>query len=72
MPSQFFAKNFQTKVENRKSKHRHRILYIRNSIDTRFQVELTIFTFWTKLVQKEYFKTKKTKTNIEFYIFELV
>ena len=48
-------------------------IYIRNSLGTKFQLELTVFNFWTTLTQKGLiFKTKNMKITIQFYIFELV
>ena len=37
----------------------------------KFQLKLTIFIFWTKLVQKEYFEKYAVNITIEFCIFEL-
>ena len=44
------------------------------NLGTKFQFELTILMFWTKVAKKACFssKTQKVKTTIEFYIFELV
>ena len=41
---------------------------------TKFQLKLTILTFWTNIVQKGYFQSKTENVNItiEFRIFELV
>ena len=51
-----------------KSEHHHCTLHIPNG--------LTILNFWTKLTQKEYFRSKKEKKKmkitIEFYIFQFV
>ena len=33
--------------------HYHSIFHIQNSIDTKFQLKLTILNFWTKLTQNE-------------------
>ena len=56
------------------SKHYHWILDFRNSLDTKFQLKLTILIFWTKFAKKGYFQSKAEKLNItiEFCIFELV
>ena len=61
------------RVKNRKSEHHHWILLIRISLGTKFQLKLTILTFWTKFTQKGYFwsKTKKVTNTTEFCIFEL-
>ena len=76
MPNGLFRQNMPEKGLKQKSKHHHRILDIRNSISTKFQLILTILNFWTKLTQKGYLQPKKvkqkTKITIEFYIFELV
>ena len=44
------------------------------TVGIKSQLTLTIFIFWTKFAQKEYFrsKTKKVKTTIEFCVFQLV
>ena len=39
--------------------HHHRILHIRNSLGTQFQLKLKILNFWTKLTQKRYFQSIK-------------
>ena len=54
MPNEFFGQNLLKKNRNRKSEYHHRILHIRVSLDTKFQVKLTILTFWTKLTKKGY------------------
>ena len=56
------------------SKHHRWILDFRNSLDTKFQLKLTILIFWTKFAKKGYFQSKAEKLNItiEFCIFELV
>ena len=61
-------------VKNKKIEHHHWILHIRISLGTKFQLKLIILTFWTKFAQKEYFqsKTKKVKSIIEFWIFQLL
>ena len=60
-------------MKSRKSKHHHRILQIRISLATKFQLKLIILSFWTKFAQKECFQSKKKKVSsiIEFCIFEL-
>ena len=42
------------------------------SLDTKFRPKLTPLNFWFKLTQKGYFRTKKMKITIEFYIFKLI
>ena len=61
-------------VENRKSEHHHWILHIWISLNTKFQVKLTVLIFWTKFGLKGYFQSKMEEVNIttEFWIFELV
>ena len=51
----------------------NQILYIQNSLGTKFQLKLTILNFWTKLTQKGYFHSKKEKKMkiIKFYISEI-
>ena len=58
-------------VRNRKNDHHHWVLLVRISVGTKFQLKLTTLTFWTKLVQKVYFRSKIEKVNItiEFSIF---
>ena len=62
-------------VETRKIEHHyhHWILHIWISLDVKFQLKLTILSFWTKFVQKRYFRSKTEEVNItvEFCIFEL-
>ena len=60
--------------QKKKDKQRHLILHNRISSGTKFQVELTILVFWTRLIQKGFFqsKTNKLNTTIEFCKFELV
>ena len=38
----------------------------------KFCLKLTLLNFWIKLTQKGYFRTKKMKITIEFYIFKLI
>ena len=45
-------------LENRKNEHHHRILHIRISLRTKFQLKLTILIFWAKLAQKGCFRSK--------------
>ena len=63
---------FPVKIE--KSEQHHWLQHIRFSVGTKFQSQLTIFTFWTKFAQKGYFQSKTEKLNItiEFCMFELV
>ena len=49
--------------ENEKSEHQHRILHIRFHVKIRFQLKLTILTFWTKFSQNGYFRSKTEKVN---------
>ena len=51
--------DFKTKLAKKKSRtekkeNHQRILDIRNSVDTKFRLELTILNFWTKLTHKRY------------------
>ena len=39
---------------------------------TKFCFKMTLLNFWIKLTQKGYFRTKKMKITIEFYIFKLI
>ena len=59
MSNGFFGQIFLTKIQNRKSEHHHRILHIKNSLGTKFQLKLTIFSFWAKLNKKGYFRSQK-------------
>ena len=54
----FFGPNLSKKVfpvKNKKSEHHHGILHIWISLGTKFQLKLTILTFWTKFTQKKIF-----------------
>ena len=54
----FFEPNLPKKVfpvENRKSEHHHGNVYILISLDTKFELKLTILSFWTKFTQKKVF-----------------
>ena len=68
----FFSQNLQKRV-NRASEYHHQILHIRNILGIKFQIELTILSFWTKLTQKRYFRSKTEEVNftIELCIFGL-
>ena len=46
-------------VKNWKSQHHHWILDISISLNTKFQLKLTILIFWTKFAQKGYFWFKQ-------------
>ena len=61
-------------VKIEKSEQHNWLQHIRFSLGTKFQLQLTIFTFWTKFAQKGYFRSKTEKLNItiEFCMFELV
>ena len=58
---------------NRKREHHHEILRIRISLGIKFQLKLTILSFWTKFTQKKHFqwKTEKRNITIEYCIFEV-
>ena len=60
-------------VENKKSEHHYSILQIWMSLSIEFHLELTILIFWSKFVQKAYFRSKTEKLNIsvELSIFKL-
>ena len=45
MPNGFFEQNFQKNAQNRIKEHHHRILHIRRSLGTKFQLKLTILIF---------------------------
>ena len=45
MPNGFFEQNFQKNAQNRIKEHHHRILHIRRSLGTKFQLKLTISFF---------------------------
>ena len=51
MPNGFFEQNFQKNVPNRIKEHHHRILHIRRSLGTKFQLKLTIL-FFNQLARK--------------------
>ena len=46
-------------VGKRKKVRQHRVLRIRNRLGTKFQLKLKILIFWTNLIQKGYFHSKK-------------
>ena len=51
MPNGIFGQNLQIKTsKEEKSEHHNRILYIRNSLGTKFHLKLTILNFWTKFI----------------------
>ena len=45
MPNEFLEKNLEKKVSNIQKEHHYRILDIRNSLGTKFQLKLTILIF---------------------------
>ena len=62
-------------VNKRTSELQHGMLHIRISLGTTFQRKQTILIFFfTKFAQKGYFqsKTKKVKTTMVFWLFDLV
>ena len=40
-------------------------------VGTTFLLKMTLLNFWIKLTPKGYFRTKKIKITVEFYIFKL-
>ena len=64
----------QNKKAMSKKSEWHCILHVRISLSNKFQLKLTILTFWTKFLQNGCFRSKTEKVNnaIEFFIFELV
>ena len=50
----------------------HWILHIRISLNTKFQLKVTILLFWTKFAQKVHFLCKTEKVTTDFCIFALV
>ena len=59
MPNGVFGKKLAKTGVKQKKEHQCRILHIPNSLGTKFQLKLTILDFWTALIQKGYFQTKK-------------
>ena len=57
-----------------KSEHAYWFVHIQLGLNTEFQFEITIFTFWNKFDQKWYFwnKAEKVTISIEFSIFKLI
>ena len=45
------------------NEHHHSILHIQISLVTKFQLELTILSFWTKFARKECLWSKTKKKN---------
>ena len=62
MPNGFSGQKMQKKGVTQKVNH-HQILHIWNSLDTKFQLKLTILNFLIKLTQKGYFCSKKKSSN---------
>ena len=60
--------------KNRRSERHHWIPHIWVRLSTKFQLKLTIFSFWITLDKKGYFqsKTGAMNTAIKFCIFKLV
>ena len=53
---------FYELVKNTKSEYHHRILHIRISLGTKFQLKLTVLIFWTKFAQKRVFPIENRKS----------
>ena len=51
-------------VKNGKIEHHHWILHIPICLGTKFQIKLTILIFWTKFVQKGYFRSEAEKSHL--------
>ena len=49
-------------VRNGKGEHRHWILHIRISLDTKFQLNLAILILWNKFARKGFFRPKTDKS----------
>ena len=64
MPNRFFGQNFQKISTTEFGLHQRQILHVRNSLGTKFQVKLTILKFWSKITQKEHFRSKKEEKNL--------
>ena len=45
-------------VKNKKREHHRWIVHIQVSLDTKFQLKITVLIFWTEYAQKWYFQTK--------------
>ena len=70
----FFRPNLPKKVfpvESRKGRHHHGILHIWISLGTRFQLKLTILSFWTTFAQKRYFQSKTEQAVKGLQVFAL-
>ena len=59
----FLGRTCKKKGPKVPSVYYRRILYIQNSLGTKFQLKLAILNFWTKLTHKGYFRSKKRKKN---------
>ena len=70
MPNGFSGQKMQKKGVTQKVNH-HQILHIWNSLDTKFQLKLTILNFLIKLTQKGYFCSKKKNHQIPHNVFLL-
>ena len=68
-----FPKKGISRQKNVKSELHHWILHIHITLSNKFQLKLTILSFWTKYTQKRYFrsKAKEVSISIEFCISEL-
>ena len=64
MPNRFFGQNFQKISTTEFGLHQRQILHVRNSLGTKFQVKLTVLKFWSKITQKEHFRSKKQEKNL--------
>ena len=51
------------RVKKRKGEYRYWILHIQISLVTKFQLQLTIWIFWTKFAQTGYFGSQTKKGN---------
>ena len=60
-------------VKNGKSEHHSRVLHNLISLDTKFQLKLTVLVIWPNLPKKDISgQNGKMNTILEFSIFELI
>ena len=61
-------------IKSWKNEHHHRIVHIRISLSTKFQLIVIVLIFWTRFAQKGcfHYKTKKLNTTVDFCIYKLV
>ena len=52
-------------VKNRKNEYHHWVRHIRISLSNKFQIKVTILSFWTKFIQNWLFPSSNKQTNTQ-------